>query len=262
MAKIYNALLLNRIEPEIEKILRKNQNCFRRNRSSTSQILTIRRILEGVRAKKLEATLLFVDFSKEFDSIHRGKIEQILLAEGLPTETVAAIMMLYKDTKVKVRSPDGDTDFFDIITGVLQGDISAPYLFIICLDYVVPTLINLMKENGLPLEKVRSRRYAAQMNTDADYTDDIAILANTPTQAESLQYSLDRAAGGIGLHVNASKKEYMYFNLSGNISTLNGDSLKIMDKLTYLESNVTSIKNDINTWLAKAWTATDRLWVM
>ena len=76
-AKIYNALLRNRIEPKIDNILRKNQNGFRRNRSTTSQILTIRRILEGVRAKNLQATLIF-------DSIHRGKMEQILLAYGIP----------------------------------------------------------------------------------------------------------------------------------------------------------------------------------
>ena len=85
-AKIYNALLRNRIEPKIDNILRKNQNGFRRNRSTTSQILTIRRILEGVRAKNLQATLIFVDFTKAFDSIHRGKMEQILLAYGIPKE--------------------------------------------------------------------------------------------------------------------------------------------------------------------------------
>ena len=50
-AKIYNALLRNRIESQIDNILRKNQNGSRKNRSTTSQILTIRRILEGVRAK-------------------------------------------------------------------------------------------------------------------------------------------------------------------------------------------------------------------
>ena len=61
-------------------------------------------------------------------------MEQILLAYGLPKETVAAIMMLYRNTKVKVRSPDGDTDYLDIVAGVLQGDTLAPYLFIICLD--------------------------------------------------------------------------------------------------------------------------------
>ena len=49
-AKIYDALLGNRIEPKINNILRKKQNGFRRNRSTTSQILTIRRILEGVQA--------------------------------------------------------------------------------------------------------------------------------------------------------------------------------------------------------------------
>ena len=102
-AKIYNALLRNRIEPKIDNILRKNQNGFRRNRSTTSQILTIRRILEGVRAKNLQATLIFVDFTKAFDSIHRGKMEQILLAYGIPKETVAAITILYRNTKVKVR---------------------------------------------------------------------------------------------------------------------------------------------------------------
>ena len=107
-AKIYNALLRNRIEPKIDNILRKNQNGFQRNRSTTSQILTIRRILEGVRVKNLQATLLFVDFTKAFDSIHRGKMEQILQAYGLPKETVAAITILYRNTKVKVRSLDGD----------------------------------------------------------------------------------------------------------------------------------------------------------
>ena len=107
-AKIYNALLRNRMEPEID-ILRKNQNGFQRNRSTTSQILTIRRILEGVRAKNQQATLLFVDCTKAFDSIHRGKMEEILLAYGLPKETVAAITVLYRNTKVKVRSPDVDT---------------------------------------------------------------------------------------------------------------------------------------------------------
>ena len=141
-AKIYYAQLRNHIEPNIDSILRKNQIGFRRNRSTTLQILTIRRIFDGVRAKKLQATLLFVDFTKAFDSIHRGKMEQILLAYGLPKETVAAITILYRNTKVKVRSPDGDTEYFDSVSGVLQGEMLAPYLFIICLDYVLRTSID------------------------------------------------------------------------------------------------------------------------
>ena len=89
-AKIYNALLSKHIEPEIEEILLKNQNSFGRNRSITSQILTIHQILE-VRAENLEATLLFVDFSKAFDSIYRGRMEEILLAYGVLKETVTVM---------------------------------------------------------------------------------------------------------------------------------------------------------------------------
>ena len=78
-AKIYNALLRNRIEPKSEKIFTKNPNGFQRNRFPTSQMLTLRRILEGVRAKKVEATILFDDFPKAFDSIHRGKVNKYYL---------------------------------------------------------------------------------------------------------------------------------------------------------------------------------------
>ena len=80
--------------------------------------MTTRQILEGVRAKTLEAAILFVDFSKAFDSMHWRKMEQILFAYGLPKEIIAAIMILYKNTKVKVRSPDGDIDYFNIVAGV------------------------------------------------------------------------------------------------------------------------------------------------
>ena len=231
----------------------------RRNRSTTSKILTIRRILEGVRAKNLQAILIFVDFTKAFDSIHRGKMEQILLAYGIPKETVAAITILYRNTKVKVRSPDGDTEYFDIVAGVLQGDTLAPYLFIICLDYVLRTSIDKIKENGFELTKKRSRRYPAKTITDADYADDIAILVNTPDQAETLLHSLERAAASIGLYVNAHKTEYMCYNQTGDISTLEGTPLKLVDKFTYLGSSVESTEKDIETRLTKAWTAINRL---
>ena len=164
-------------------IILKHHIFFQRNRSTTSQILTIHRLLEGVRAKNLQATLLFVDFTKAFNSIHRGKMEQILLASGLPKETVAAITILYRNTKMKVRSSDGDTEYFDIVAGVLQGDTLAPYLFIICLDYVLRTSFDKITENGFELTKKRSRRYPAKTVYDADNADDIAILANTPNQA-------------------------------------------------------------------------------
>ena len=107
------------------------------------------------------------------------------------------------------------------LAGVLQGDMLAPYLFIICLDYVLRKSIDKIRENSFELTKKRSRRYPAKTITDADYADDIAILANTPNQAETLLHSLERAATGIGLYVNAHKTKYMYYKQTGDISLLN-----------------------------------------
>ena len=76
-AKIYNLLILNRIRPQLDKNLLKNHNGFRQNRSTVGQILTIQRIIEGVKAKNLKAVLVFVDFSKAFDSIHRRKLQRL-----------------------------------------------------------------------------------------------------------------------------------------------------------------------------------------
>ena len=106
--------------------------------------------------------------------------------------------------------------------------------------------------------------YTPQTIMDTDYADEIALLANTFALAEYLLHSLEKAAGGIGLHVNADKTKYMCFNQNqtSDISTLTAGSLKLVDKLTYLGSSVSSAENDINTRLAKACSAIDSLWVI
>ena len=119
-----------------------------------------------------------------------------------------------------------------------------------------------MKDNGFKQAKERSRKYPAQTITDADNTDDISLQANTHMQAETLLHSLEWAAGGISILVNADKTEYMCFIQKGGISTLNSSSLKLVDKFTYLGSSVSSTEKDINTRLAKPWTAFDRLSVI
>ena len=164
---------------------------------------------------------------------------------------------------MKVRSPDGDTEYFDIVAGVHQGDTLAPYLFIICLDNVLRTSIDKIRENGFELTKKKKKKESdgtpAKTITDADYGDDIALLANTPNQAKTLLHNLERAAAGTGLHVNAQKTEYMCYNQTSDISTLDGTSLKLVDQFTYQGSSISSTEKDTDTRLTKAWTAIDRL---
>ena len=136
-AKVYNKLLLNRIVPALDPLLRKNQNGFRRGRSTIAQILSIRRILEEMRKFNKEVTICFVDFRKACDSISRDMMFKILQLYGIPSKIVEAIRALYINTTATIISQDGETDAFEVMAGVLQGDTLAPFLFIVVLDYVL-----------------------------------------------------------------------------------------------------------------------------
>ena len=113
-----------------------------------------------------------------------------------------------------VQSPDGDTDFFDIIAGVLQGDTLAPYLFVICLDYVLRKALDTNAELGFTLQEPRSRRYPAVKITDVDYADDLAVLTNNIQDAMTLLHKIEEAASEIGLYINAKRP-----NTSSSTST-------------------------------------------
>ena len=117
-ARVYNALLLNHIKPEIEKNSLKESE--RLSEKSLHILTDSDNLLNHRRStcKESRVTLLFVDCSKASDSI-----QQIQLVN----ETVTVIMMLYKNMKAIARLPEGGSDFFDIVLGVLPRDTLAPY---------------------------------------------------------------------------------------------------------------------------------------
>ena len=57
----------------------------------------------------------------------------------------------------------------------------------------------------------------------------------------------------------AQTTEYMSYNQTGDISTLDGTSLKLVDKFIYLGSSISSTEKVIDTRLTKAWTGINRL---
>ena len=160
-----------------------------------------------------------------------------------------------------VRSPDGDTPFFDITTGVLQGDTLAPYLFIICLDYIMRTSIDNNSQYGLTLTERKSSRYPAFTITDVDYADDIAITTNNVKEANILLNSLEKTAKEIGLHINVAKAEYMAYNQNSTdmIKTQNEENIKKTQDFKYLGSFIASTEHDINVRIGKAWAALNQM---
>ena len=182
-------------------------------------------------------------------------MEQILQIYGIPTETIEAIMMLYRNTRSMVRSPDGDNAFFEITTGVLQGDTIAPFLFILFLDYILKTSVDINAELCFTLTERRSRRYPATYITDIDYADDIAITTNDMKSANTLLHQIEVTSNEIGLSINTEKTQYMKLNQNSDSDdiTINGKIIAKVGNFNYIGSFIGSTEKDIQIRIAKAW---------
>ena len=138
---------------------------------------------------------------------------RILKAYDVPPNLLSAIKMMYEDTRPRIISPDGETDFFKILTGVLQGDTLAPYLFILVLDYVLrKTFEGREEELGFKLHRRKSSRVKAVHVTDLDFAEDLAVLVEEMSQAQEALSALEREARRVGLVCNAKKTELQAFN--------------------------------------------------
>ena len=139
-----------------------------------------------------------------------------------------SINVLYQDTKARVVTPDGETDFFNIKKGVLRGDTLAPNIFAIVIDYIMrQTYMGREEELGFTLERRRSRRTPPVTVTDLDFADDLAIITEEIDQAQEILNRLESEAGNVGLSCNAKTKVLQVFNHDSpvEVSIKNGTTL-------------------------------------
>ena len=261
-SKIYNSMLLSRISKYMEPILRHNQNGFRKGRSTLPQILAIRRIIEEIKIAKKEASLIFIDFSKAFDSISRSKMFHILSLYGIPLQIIDPMKIVYEKASCVVQSLDGTTEPFLTFQGVLQGDTLAPYLFVIVVDYILRQSVDNIHTNGITIKKQTSRRHPSKHLTDLDYADDMALISDTLPKAQELLNSLEKASNKVGLFLNAKKTKYMTINVDANHPPVTAQSGQVLEEVLdfkYLGSYIADSRKDFMTRKGQAWDVCNKL---
>ena len=132
---------------------------------------------------------------------------------------VSAIQVLYNDAHSAVMVFGSIPEPFLVITGVIQGDVLALFLFIILVDYLLEKSTSGV-DAGIITHPRRSRRYPASMLNDLDFADDIALLESSMSRAQSKLTRTATVAADLGLVISAPKTEYMTASCSHQLLVL------------------------------------------
>ena len=153
--------------------------------------------MEGFREHQLPLIATFVDFTKAFDSINRSVMFSVLRHYGIPETLVNATQVLYTNSSSSVMVDGSISKPFSVTTGVLQGDVLAPFLFIILVDYLLLRFTD--GDSGVLTCPRKSSRYPAKVN-DLDFADDIALLESSISCAQSQLTRTANAAADLRLN--------------------------------------------------------------
>ncbi|CAH8523239.1 unnamed protein product [Schistosoma haematobium] len=229
--KVFNRVLLNRMKDAVDAQLRDQQAGFRKDRSCTDQIATLRIIVEQSVEWNSSLYINFIDYEKAFDSVDRRTLWKLLRHYGVPEKIVNIIRNSYDGLQCKVVHGGQLTDAFQVRTGVRQGCLLSPFLFLLVVDWIMKTSTS---------EGKHGIQWTAQNQLDdLDFADDLALLSRTREQIQIKTANVAAVSASVGLSIHKGKTKVLKFKAeNSNPITLDGETLEDVESFTYLGSIV------------------------
>ena len=148
---------------------------------------------------------------------------------GVPKKFIDLIKCMYDDQKVRVLFKGKLSTEFLVKTGVRQGCLLSPFLFLLAIDYI---LKNCTPGNGLTWTEEEEL-------DDLDFANDLAELSDSLDQIQNKTNEINQISSSIGLYINVNKTKIIRINADSNEQVKIGDEpLEEVDSFTYLGSIV------------------------
>ena len=179
--------------------------------------------------------------------MHRPSIWKILKSYGIPDKIINLIKLFYEKYECSVVAENNLTNWFIVRTGVRQGCILSPILFLITIDWVLRKTYN--KAKGIQW-KINSHL------EDLDFADDLALLSRLLKDLQTKTTRLETFAKQVGLRINIGKTKTMHMPGPPNTPIrVENQEIEAVDDFTYLGSVISpdnGAEKDIKSRLAKA----------
>nr|KAG5697245.1 hypothetical protein BaRGS_028981 [Batillaria attramentaria] len=217
--KVLNRILLERMREAVDPMLRDQQAGFRRNGSCADQIASLRIIVEQSLEWNSPLYINFIDYEKAFDSVDREALWKLLRHYGVPGKIISLIQCTYKDMSCRIAHAGQLSESFEVKTGVRQGCLLSPFLFLLVIDWIMKTTTT-GRKNGIQWT------LWTQLD-DLDFADDLALLSHSHSQMQDKTACLEATSAGTGLKINRRKTELMKINTTANTPvTVGGEPIR------------------------------------
>ncbi|KAI8477652.1 hypothetical protein Bbelb_446140 [Branchiostoma belcheri] len=264
-SKLFQIIVLGRLNEGLENLLRDNQCGFRKNRSCIDQIYSLRTIIHNSIEFNIPLYINFIDFKAAFDSINREFIWKAFAFYGLPGKYIRVLQAFFHKTVSAVRVNGEESNWFDVTSGTGQGDIQGPPVFNVCINLAAHlTEISKQISTGAVLQRDSHGKSTVSV-LDTDYADDMALLDNKKLGLQETTDLLCKNSALAGLKANAKKTQAMtvgkhiaqqpYTEESTLRITVDGHPVEQVTHFTYLGGTISSngtIDSEISKRIQKA----------
>ena len=247
-SKLLSNMILFRLRHAVDKVLREEQCGFRKGRGCVDHVFTLRLIIEKSLRCQTPLVLSFIDYEQAFDSVDRTALTKVLSLYGIPEKYIKVICAMYENNTAAVKVGNEVSNWFCIKSGVKQGCVLSPFIWIILMDFVLRSTGKAIGDHGI--------KWGGRTLLDLDYADDLSILDESVSKMNEFLEVLRVQGAKIGLKINVKKTKSLRLGISEDEQvTLGNEKIDQVGSFSYLGSIISKdggSSEDVKSRIAKA----------